>query len=408
MALTGHRDGPPLVPRAPVIERLHKIARHIADATAGVGNRVDLDVPVVLTGRAERLALARRGRRSAGGASRLLRATDGWVVVSLARAADIEAIGAVVEAPVRDGDAWRALEAYTAANDATTVAERVQLLGIPGAPLPGADTDPVFAAVRRRRAGRPVRSRGGSNAFVVDLSSMWAGPLAAHVLGRAGFRVVKVEDTSRPDGARAGDSGFYDWLHAGHESVALDLRTTAGVDALRRLLARADIVIEASRPRALAQLGVDAGAVVAARPGSTWLSITGYGRHGDAANRVAFGDDAAVAGGLVAYDAGDDPVFAADAIADPVTGLVAARAALESYAEGGGQMVDVTMAGSAAAIAVPADLSHDGLTVAREGDTWMVGCCGRVEPVAPPHPLVASGRAGPLGASTATVLAELD
>jgi hypothetical protein len=407
MALTGHPDGTPLAPAAPVIERLHTVARHIADASARVGNRVEVDLPVVLTGRAERLALKRRGRRSAGGASRLLRATDGWVVVSLARAADIEAVGAVVEATVRDGDAWRELEAYAAGHDAGTVAERVQLLGVPGAPLPRRDTDPPVAAVRRRRVGVATPGRR-SGAFVVDLSSMWAGPLTAQLLGRAGFRIVKVEDTRRPDGARAGDATFYDWLHGGHESVALDLGTAPGVAALRALVGRADIVVESSRPRALEQLGVDAAATVAARPGSTWLSITGYGRRGDAANRVAFGDDAAVAGGLVAYDADGAPVFAADAIADPVTGLVAARAALESYAEGGGHVVEVTMAGAAAAIGAAPASAHGDPIVTRDGDGWAVRCCDVLAPVAAPHRLVAAGRAAPLGASTTTVLAALD
>jgi hypothetical protein len=406
MTLTGHAGGRPLAPPAPVIERLQTVAHDIADASARVGNRVDVDVPAVLTGRAERLALSRRGRRSAGGAARLLRAADGWVVVSLARAADVEAVGAVVQETVRDGDAWRALETYAAGNAGGAVAERVQLLGIPGASLPGREAGPSVAAVRQRRAGGAVAGRR-SSALVVDLSSMWAGPLAARILGRVGFRIVKVEDVRRPDGARAGDAIFYDWLHSGHESVAVDFGTATGVAALRALLAGADIVIEASRPRALEQLGIDATSIVAARPGTTWLSITGYGRRGDSANRVAFGDDAAVAGGLVAYDADDAPVFAADAIADPVTGLMAARAALGSYVEGGGHVVEVTMAGAAAAIAA-AGSAHDGPVVTRDGDSWAARCCGRAVPLAAPRRLVPDGRAEPLGASTASVLAGLE
>ena len=184
---------------------------------------------------------------------------------------------------------------------------------------------------------------------------MWAGPLCARVLGLAGLRVVKVESTGRPDGARRGHAGFFDWLHGGHESVALDLGSEGGRAALRRLVAQADVVVEASRPRALAQLGIDAEAAVAARPGTTWVSITGYGRSGPGAGRVAFGDDAAVAGGLVAYDAEGLPVFCADAVADPITGLHAAAAALASVAAGGGHLIDVPMAGAvAAACANPA------------------------------------------------------
>ena len=116
---------------------------------------------------------------------------------------------------------------------------------------------------RRRRSwrGRWRPAHPGprvAGALVVDLSSLWAGPLCAQLLTAAGARTVKVESTSRPDGARRGPAPFYDLLHAGQDSVALDFRDHRDVDRLRTLLAAADIVIEASRPRALAQLGIDA------------------------------------------------------------------------------------------------------------------------------------------------------
>ena len=85
--------------------------------------------------------------------------------------------------------------------------------------------------------------------------------------------------------------------------------------------ARADVVLEASRPRALAQFGIDAEALTTGTPDGrgpqAWVSITGYGRTGDEANRVAFGDDAAAAGGLVSWTDGE-PLFCADAVADPL------------------------------------------------------------------------------------------
>ena len=81
------------------------------------------------------------------------------------------------------------------------------------------------------------------------------------------------------------------------------------------------------------------------------MSITGYGRSGPAANNVAFGDDAAVAGGLVAHDAAGAPVFCADAIADPMSGLFAAAAAFRSIAAGGGHIVEVAMAAVAKSLA---------------------------------------------------------
>ena len=77
------------------------------------------------------------------------------------------------------------------------------------------------------------------------------------------------------------------------------------------------------------------------------MSITGYGR---AVDRVAFGDDAAVAGGLVAWD-DDGPVFLADAVADPLTGIAAAVAVDAALRTDGRWVVDAAMAGVAAWVA---------------------------------------------------------
>jgi crotonobetainyl-CoA:carnitine CoA-transferase CaiB-like acyl-CoA transferase len=226
-------------------------------------------------------------------------------------------------------------------------------------------------------AARSGRTRL-AGAVVVDLSSMWAGPLCARLLGLAGADVIKVETPDRPDGGRAGERRFFDWLHGGHRSVVLDFRSPSGRGALAALLAVADVVIEASRPRALAQLGL-APEMIPHRDGQVWLSITGYGR-GDAAaaELVAFGDDAAVAGGLVGWTGdgpgdgpggrpggrpgdgpGDgDPVFCADAIADPLTGLCGALAVARSVAAGGGQLIDLSMREVAAGFAAAPAIDH--------------------------------------------------
>ena len=128
----------------------------------------------------------------------------------------------------------------------------------------------------------------------------------------AGARVIKVESTRRPDGARTGPAAFFDLLNADKEMMSLDAGDPIDLRRLRRLLGAADLVLEASRPRVMEQWGVDPEALVA--EGTSWISITGHGRSGPESNRVAFGDDAAVAGGLVV--AGAPPRFVADAIAD--------------------------------------------------------------------------------------------
>src|SRR3546814_5825467 len=92
---------------------------------------------------------------------------------------------------------------------------------------------------------------------------------------RCGADVIKVEGSARPDGARRGPSAFFDLLNAGKRSVALDLQSPRGRAQLRELLRGADIVIEASRPRALRQMGIDAETLLHEQPQLTWLALNG-------------------------------------------------------------------------------------------------------------------------------------
>ena len=210
----------------------------------------------------------------------------------------------------------------------------------PDGPLPGRWTDLGPAA----RPPRPAP-------LVVDLSSLWAGPVCARILRDRGATVVKVESTERPDGARRGPPAFFDRLHRGQRAVALAFSSVEGRQDLRDLLTAADVVIEASRPRALAQLGAGPTDLGADGPG-LWISITGHGRSGPAGDRVGFGDDAAAAGGLVGWTA-RGPVFGGDALADPLTGLAAAAAWADAARRGGGRrlLVDLALADVAAWVA---------------------------------------------------------
>ena len=222
--------------------------------------------------------------------------------------------------------------------------------------------------------------------MVVEFGSLWAAPLSASLLQEAGCRVVKVESAQRPDGARRGSRPFFDLLNAGKEAVALDPYSSDGRHLVRQLVERADVVIEASRPRALQQWGLDMSRAV--EDGTVWVSITGYGRKGRRSGGVAFGDDAAVSGGLIL----SEPLgFVGDAVADPATGLVAAVLALAALSSRTGWLVDVSLAGVAAWLAENTQIpTHPpGVTVE------------------PPRARTASGPAAELGADTATVVASL-
>jgi hypothetical protein len=336
--LTGMPDGPPDFSRATVLAEARRVAAHLS---ARIG--VDLDAATLLAGRAAQLGLPRGGRVSPGGATRLLTARDGWCAVTLSRADDVDAIPALIERDDVAGDGtWNAVEKWVATRPVDEVVGRARLLGLPAAVLGEAPAaGPVV-----RRIGAATSPRPWSGLLVVDMSSMWAGPLCGQILTRAGATVVKVESMARPDGTRAGPRSFFDWMNGGKFCYAADFDD---LSALLALLATADVVLTSSRPAALAhrRIGPDD---VPGRDGRVWLRITGHGAGGAGADFVAFGDDAAVAGGLVGRSA-DGPVFCADAIADPLTGLEAAAAVVEALARGGGELIDVAMSAVAAGYA---------------------------------------------------------
>jgi len=387
-ALAGWPDGPGLVPPTPVLERITRLG----DATGA-------DPWAVLTERAAVAGLRRRGPVSCGGGTRLVRAADGWLAASLVRPTDVEAVAAWLEIDRAPGpDPWPTVvdevarrpraplvaQAALLALPVSAVGERAgeRVVGVAGAAsgLPGRwlDLGP---------AGRPPRSEP----LVVDLSSLWAGPVCARLLSASGAEVVKVESTVRPDGARRGPPLFYDRLHSGQRAVALDLSSAPARGALRALLGAADVVIEASRPRALAQLGLGPDDLGPDGPG-VWISITGHGRSGPGAERVAFGDDAAAAGGLVAWTA-PGPVFAGDALADPLTGLAAAAAARAARERDGRWLVDLALADVAAWVA--------GEDVEADGTPW----AAVPDPPGPPPVAPPPAPAPALGADTDAVLA---
>ncbi|WP_241032516.1 CoA transferase [Rhodococcus pseudokoreensis] len=330
LALTGHPGGPFAMPPGRAATVARELASWIAEVTADGPHPVRVDGARLLSERAAFTGHRRRGRISVGGSCRLLPTADGWAAVSCARPDDPSLLGALISANIDEADPWPAVGDWLRAHPGAEVGERAELLGIAAAPV---QADPIPTPPLE-----PLTPRAVDGLLVVDFSALWAGPLCAHLLGLAGARVVKVETPSRPDGARRGNADFYALLHGGHYSVVLDPGAEDGRRALAELVDRADIVIEASRPRALERFGLSADATVA--DGTTWISITADGR---ASGRIGFGDDIAAAAGLVARDTDDSPLFVGDAIADPLTGLTAAALALSAPADGSGKLWDISM-----------------------------------------------------------------
>ena len=298
---------------------------------------VEVDAAELVTGRAALLDLSPRGRVSAGGATRLMPSSDGWCALTLSRQDDLDAVPALIESDA--DDPWSAVERWMAERASADVTMRARLLGLPVAAL----GETAAAPPRISTLAAPFAARDVSGRLVADLSSMWAGPLCGQLLARAGAAVIKVETRARPDGTRAGPPAFFDWMNSGKLSYAVDFDEPSG---LRQLLDAADVVVESSRPAALAHRGLGP----TPRDGQVWLRITGHGTDGERANWVAFGDDAAVSGGLVGGTE-TEPVFCSDAIADPLTGLHAAVEIAASLSRGGGELIEMSMAAVAATYA---------------------------------------------------------
>lgn len=363
MALTGPADGPGLGPPAPLPERLAAIADRLAAGTACSGLEVRLDPLALLTERAALAGLRRQGSVSCGGSTRLVQGEDGWLAVCLARPSDVDLVPAWLEVDrSAAGDlaaTWTRVESEVRRHPVGELEARGAWLGLPLGALPdppsegpatplGTDSDALPVTAQRLGAATATRLE---RLVVADLSALWAGPLCGRILADAGATVVKVETRSRPDGARGGPPTFFDLMNAGKASVSVDLDDRTGRATLAELVQSADVVIESSRPRALEQMGIDAEALVTTGP-QVWVSVTGHGRAAGKRDRVAFGDDAAVAGGLVAWSDGR-PWFCADAIADPCSGLVAATAVVDALETGGRWLLDVAMKDVAAHLAGP-------------------------------------------------------
>ncbi len=381
---------PPVIPLSGWADRqLHALAH-----ATGAASIAALTGAGLLGERAALNGFRVPGLVSAGGGCRLYPARNDHVALSLARPDDRALLPALFGDAALDPDDDQAIAARMASSDAQSLVVHGAELGLAIAAeqegLPGPAWEITSPGLLTDRA--QIRAP-----LVIDLSALWAGPLATHLLQLAGATVLKVESSSRPDAMRSGDPTFFDLLNQDKASIALNLREPDSRAALIALIREADIVVEASRPRALLQLGIDADALVAEVPGLVWISITGHGGRGDAAHRIGFGDDCSVAGGLSAAlrEASGTSGFVGDAIADPLTGISAARLAWDQWASGTGARIMLSMSGVVAA-ALADEKARDRMALEDALHSW-AAMRGRPFPHTPSRP---AHKAQPFGADT--------
>ncbi|MEV7864773.1 CoA transferase [Streptomyces sp. NPDC088124] len=208
---------------------------------------------------------------------------------------------------------------------------------------------------------------------VLDLATLFAGPLAATLLGDFGAEVIKVEHPGRPDPSRGhgpakdGVGLWWKVLGRNKRTITLDLATRGGRELLLGLAARTDVIIENFRPGTLEKWGLGWDELSLANPRLVLARVTGFGQYGPYAHRPGFGTLAEAMSGFAATTGEPDgpPTLPPFGLADSIAALATAYAVLTALAgrdaTGRGQVVDLAIIEPILAVLGPQPLWYDQL-----------------------------------------------
>ncbi|WP_216591804.1 CaiB/BaiF CoA transferase family protein [Streptomyces brasiliscabiei] len=208
---------------------------------------------------------------------------------------------------------------------------------------------------------------------VLDLATLFAGPLAATMLGDFGAEVIKVEHPTKPDPSRGhgpskdGVGLWWKLLGRNKRTLTLNLSTPGGRDTLLRLAATADVIIENFRPGTLEKWGLGWQELSVANPRLVLARVTGFGQFGPYAHRPGFGTLAEAMSGFAAITGEPDapPVLPPFGLADSIAGLATAYAVMTALTArdrtGQGQTVDMAIIEPILTVLGPQPLWYDQL-----------------------------------------------
>ncbi|MFJ5225964.1 CaiB/BaiF CoA transferase family protein [Streptomyces sp. NPDC088400] len=208
---------------------------------------------------------------------------------------------------------------------------------------------------------------------VLDLATLFAGPLAATLLGDFGADVIKVEHPTRPDPSRGhgpskdGVGLWWKLLGRNKRTITLDLSAPGGRDLLLRLAAETDVIIENFRPGTLERWGLGWDELSAANPRLVLARVTGFGQFGPYAHRPGFGTLAEAMSGFAAVTGEPDgpPTLPPFGLADSIAALATAYAVMTALhgraATGRGQVVDLAIIEPILTVLGPQPLWYDQL-----------------------------------------------
>ncbi|MES2635323.1 MAG: CaiB/BaiF CoA-transferase family protein [Pseudomonadota bacterium] len=187
---------------------------------------------------------------------------------------------------------------------------------------------------------------------IIDLTQVRSGPTACRQLADWGADVIQVQmpEHMRGDDTLGGQDGSdYQYTHRNKRSITLNLKEPEGIATLKRLIAKADVVVENFRPDVKHRLGIDYETLSKDNPGLVYASISGFGQDGPLARRPGFDQIAQGMGGLMSVTGSPDgePMRVGIPIADLCAGIFAAQgilvALLEREASGKGQWVHTSL-----------------------------------------------------------------
>src|SRR5207253_4639587 len=159
---------------------------------------------------------------------------------------------------------------------------------------------------------------------VIDLTRARSGPTCVRQLAEMGANVIKVENKGEDDFAR--DGFDFQNLHRNKRSITLDLKNPRGVEVLKRLAAKADVLVENYRPDVKHRLGIDYETLSKVNPRLVYASISGFGQTSRDHNRPGFDQIAQGMSGVMTVNGepGQGPLLVGLPVADLTAGFMAA------------------------------------------------------------------------------------
>lgn len=213
---------------------------------------------------------------------------------------------------------------------------------------------------------------------IIDAATLFAGPMAATLLGDFGAEVIKVEhprgDPVRNHGyQKDGINLWWKMLSRNKKTVTCNLSTVEGQDLMRRLIATSDVLIENFRPGTLERWNLDPNDLLETHPSLVIARVTGFGQFGPYATRPGFGTLAESMSGFAAItgETGTPPVLPPFGLADGISGLALANAIQmclysRETGDGAGQIIDLAIIEPILSILGPQPTWYDQLGVVQE------------------------------------------